>query len=166
MAPPRCSLRDRASTESWLGGPTNLAAAPRRFYTSFSRKGPTMIVQTQRRKSYRRRVHLDYCQVLREHDFRVVSTMALDISSQGALVRTTLPVLTGEEIILSLRPAQRSHWLDLLGTVTRVVHGRRKSDKGRCLGLEFYGIDEAARRALLPHLRSPELKIRPRVIRR
>ncbi len=117
-------------------------------------------VHPLRRRGSRRALHIPYGQVIRERDFRVVSNLTVDLSPFGALVRADRQVLTGEEVILSLRPARREHWVDVFATVTRVLHGRRKYDTmGPCLGLQFYGVDAAARRALYVNLASPEPRL-------
>jgi hypothetical protein len=122
----------------------------------------TKIVHPPRRRGYRRRVHIPYGEVVRERDFRVVSSLTLDLSPFGAMVRADRPVLTGEEVILSLRPSNREHWADVLATVTRVVHGRRRADSdGLCLGLSFHDVDPETLRALYVSMASPETRRLP-----
>src|SRR5262249_27486769 len=97
------------------------------------------------RKAFRRYVRLD-CQVVREHDFRLVGDLALDLSTKGMLVWARERVLTGEEVIASFRPPRSNEWFDAQGYVARVLHGRRPGDFGLSFGLEFYGLtteDEA-----------------------
>jgi hypothetical protein len=106
----------------------------------------------QQRRAFRREVILR-CQVVRERDFRLVSDLALDLSTMGMLVSTEHRVLTGEELLVSFRPPRSSQWLDVTATVARVIHGRRPSDRGRCLGIAFNGMDSAAQRVLFHHLR-------------
>ena len=103
------------------------------------------------RRAFRREVILS-CQVVRERDFRLVSDLALDLSTQGMLVSTDLRVLTGEPLLVTFRPPRSDRWLDVSATVARVVHGRRPGDRGRCLGLSFHGLDGAAERLLFQHL--------------
>ena len=91
--------------------------------------------------------------MVRERDFRLVSNLALDLSTDGMLVSTDLRVLTGEPLLVSFRPPRSDRWLDLSATVARVVHGRRPGDRGRCLGLSFNGVDPVAQRLLFHHLR-------------
>ena len=55
------------------------------------------------------------------------------------LVRTRERVLTGEDVVVSFRPPSSNRFVDALGHVARVVHGRRPGDRGRCLGIELYG---------------------------
>lgn len=120
----------------------------------------TKLIHAPRRRGYRRRVHIPYAQVVRERDFRVVSSLTLDLSPFGAMVRADRPVLTGEEVILSLRPARKEHWVDVFATVTRVIHGRRPSDiLGPCLGLAFHDLGPAETRALYVSMASPETRV-------
>lgn len=122
----------------------------------------TKLVHPPRRRGYRRHVHIPYGEVLRERDFRVVSRLTLDLSPFGAMVRADKPVLTGEEVILSLRPARKELWVDVFATVTRVIHGRRTYDTmGPCLGLEFHGLDAQQTRALYVNMASPETRVLP-----
>jgi c-di-GMP-binding flagellar brake protein YcgR len=111
-----------------------------------------ILARKQPRRAFRREVILS-CQVVRERDFRLVSELALDLSTEGMLVSTEQRVLTGEEVLVSFRPPRSRHWVDLQATVARVVHGRRSGDRGRCLGLAFHGVDAASRRLLFHHLR-------------
>lgn len=91
------------------------------------------------RRAFRRYVRLD-CQVVREHDLRVVGDLALDLSTKGMLVRAQERVLTGEEVLVTFRPPRSNTYVDAPATVARVIHGRRPGDYGLCLGLEFYGM--------------------------
>ncbi|HSQ67140.1 MAG TPA: PilZ domain-containing protein, partial [Polyangiaceae bacterium] len=104
------------------------------------------------RRAFRRYVRLD-CQVVREHDFRVVADLALDLSEAGMLVSTRDRVLTGEEVVVCFKPPRSNRWVDAVGTVARVLHGRRPGDRGRCLGIEFFSMDEHDRRHLWESLR-------------
>jgi hypothetical protein len=71
----------------------------------------------------------------------------LDLSKEGMLVLSDRPVLTGEQVLLTLKvPGTSSVWLDAEATVTRVVHNRRPGDVGRALGLSFtWAAPDAAR---------------------
>jgi len=122
----------------------------------------TKLVHPPRRRGYRRRVHIPYGEVVRERDFRVVSSLTLDLSPFGAMVRAERPVLTGEEVIFSLRPARRELWVDVFATVTRVIHGRREADTmGPCLGLAFHDLDAQTSRALYASMAAPETRLLP-----
>lgn len=111
-----------------------------------------ILTRKQPRRAFRREVLLS-CQVVRERDFRLVADLALDLSTEGMLVSTEQRVLTGEELLVSFRPPRSNRWLDVQATVARVVHGRRPSDRGRCLGLVFHSVDPSSRRLLFRHLR-------------
>jgi hypothetical protein len=57
------------------------------------------------------------------------------------LVMSQEQVLTGEPVIVSFRLPRGLYWFDSQATVTRVVHGRRPGDTGRCFGLAFHTLD-------------------------
>ena len=116
------------------------------------------------RRAFRRFVRLD-CQVVREHDFRLVGDLALDLSTRGMLVRANRRVLTGEEVVVTLKPPRCNRWFDAQATVARVIHGRRPGDYGLCLGLEFHDVEPEAEALLFEHLRgmaAPEAMRPPR----
>ena len=100
------------------------------------------VVSRPRRRTSRRGVYLS-CQVVRERDFRLVGQFGLDLSADGMLVATNERVLTGEPLLVSFRAPLSDFWLDLQASVARVIHGRRPSDAGRCLGLRFDGLGES-----------------------
>jgi hypothetical protein len=104
------------------------------------------------RRAFRREVLLA-CQIVRERDFRLVSDLAFDLSTEGMLVSTSDRVLTGEELLVSFRAPRSNLWFDLEATVARVVHGRRPFDRGRCLGLTFHSVAESTQRRLFERLR-------------
>lgn len=52
------------------------------------------------------------------------------------LVATELPILTGEQLLVSFRAPRSTRWFDQPATIhARVVHGRRPGERGRRLGL-------------------------------
>ena len=104
------------------------------------------------RRAFRRYVRLP-CEVVRERDFRRVSDLALDLSTRGMLVRTRERVLTGEDVVIAFQPPRSNAWFDAVGTVARVVHGRRPGDSGVCLGLEFHDLEPELERLLFQQLR-------------
>jgi hypothetical protein len=113
------------------------------------------------RKSLRRYVRLD-CQIVRDVDFQLVGDLMLDLSPRGMLVRSALPkgskkrvmpVLTGEEVVVSFKPPRSNTWFDAQGVVARVVHGRRPGDYGLSYGIEFQGISKDDEQRLFEHLR-------------
>lgn len=104
------------------------------------------------RRAFRRYVRLD-CQVVREHDFALVGDLALDLSTEGMLVRATRRILTGEELVVTVRLPRSNRWFDAQATVARVLHGRRPGDAGLSFGVEFHGVGRADRDLLFEHLR-------------
>jgi hypothetical protein len=93
------------------------------------------------------------CQVVREHDFKLIARHAVDLSPDGMLVMAEAPVLTGEDVIISFRAPVSRVWFDSVGTVARIVHGRRPGDVGPCMGIQFDDIDLLDRAALHANLR-------------
>ncbi len=104
------------------------------------------------RQAFRREV-LFPCQVVRERDFRLVSSLAFDLSTDGMLVLTSDRVLTGEPVIVSFRAPRTGDWFDVEATVARVLHGRRPGDRGRGLGLFFQTIGQTDKWRLSDGLR-------------
>lgn len=104
------------------------------------------------RCAFRRFVRID-CQVVREHDFRLVGDLALDLSTKGMLVRACSRVLTGEELLVAFRPPRSNRWIDAQATVARVVHGRRPGDLGLAFGIEFSGMADEHQGLLFEQLR-------------
>lgn len=116
------------------------------------------------RASFRRYVRID-CQVVREHDFRLVGDLMLDLSTTGALVRARERVLTGEELIVSFKPPRSNEWFDAQAVVTRVLHGRRPGDFGLSFGIELVDLAKSDEQRLFEHLRGmagPEPQRTPR----
>ena len=109
------------------------------------------LLLTPARRPSRHTVCID-CQVVRERDFRLVADRIENLSATGLLAGPADPVLTGERLIVSFRLPRSGVWIDSEGVVSRVVHGRRKGDFGRSLGIEFTDMDMAARRVLERHL--------------
>ncbi len=122
------------------------------------------------RASFRRYVRID-CQVVREHDFRLIGDLALDLSTKGMLVRAVLPresgvcVLTGEEIVVSFQLPRSNVWFDAQGVIARVLHGRRPGDYGLSFGIEFVNLSHDDELILFEHLRgkaAPDAQRPPR----
>jgi PilZ domain-containing protein len=109
-------------------------------------------VSRPRRRASRRGVFLS-CQVVRERDFKLIGEFALDLSLDGMLVASKERVLTGEELLVSFRAPRSDVWIDAEAEVARVVHGRRPSDAGHCLGLSFIGLGGKQGRVLREALR-------------
>jgi hypothetical protein len=101
-----------------------------------------------------RRAHRFYCQVVRERDFRLVATQALDVSPDGIFVALgELDLEVGEPVIVSFKATRLGLWFDTEAKVSRIVRGRRTGDKGRGAGLSFLTLDRVKRMILRGHLR-------------
>jgi c-di-GMP-binding flagellar brake protein YcgR len=123
------------------------------------------LVRVQQRNALRRAMRVD-CQVVRERDFTLLASRGVDVSPSGMLVMAQERVLTGEPVIVSFRLPRGFFWFDAEGTVSRVVHGRRPGDTGRCFGIEFHTIDKACQWLLTLALRGtppPVPKRQPRI---
>ena len=64
-----------------------------------------------------------------------------------------MPVLTGEEVVVSFKPPRSNTWFDAQGVVARVVHGRRPGDYGLSYGIELQNLSVDDERLLFDHLR-------------
>jgi hypothetical protein len=76
-------------------------------------------------------------EIVRLHDFRLLSDSIDNLSMEGALAGPSLPATPGEKMLVSFRVPRSSQWIDVDATVVRVVGGRRVGDHGRQLGLKF-----------------------------
>jgi hypothetical protein len=134
---------------------------------------PLLVRKNDRREV--RRAHRFTCQVVRERDFRLVATRAIDVSPDGMLVlfdgpfgaegsrgsdaaRGTgapedEPLAPGESVIVSFKATNLGLWFDTDATVARVIRGRRPGDKGRGVALRFGSLDGVKRLILRGHLR-------------
>ena len=117
------------------------------------------------RQSMRRAVRVE-CEVVRERDFRLVGREAMDVSPAGMFLRSELPILTGEEVLVTMRIPRSDTWLDCQGSVARVVHGRRPGDVCTGVGLRFEALDLWSQLILQAALRGvpPPLPVRARRI--
>ena len=110
------------------------------------------------RRSTNRHIVRMVCQAVRERDFTLLGEVALDLSPDGLLLRTSRDVLTGEAVIVSFFEPLSASWFDLEATVARVVHARRVGDVERCIALVFEKISTDDRARLVK-----ALAMRPRV---
>jgi hypothetical protein len=126
---------------------------------------PSTLIRMQQRRAMRRAVRVE-CQVVREHDFRLIARLGLDVSPRGLLVLADRPALTGESVVVSFRVPRTARWFDATATIARVAHGRRPRDVGRCFGLRFDALDADADRTLRLALRGvppPRPQREPRI---
>jgi hypothetical protein len=80
------------------------------------------------------------CEVVRARDYSAVGTRVVDVSPRGMLLETDANVMTGEELLVLFR-VPTGHWFDLDATVARVLHGRRRRDERRAIGIAFDPLD-------------------------
>jgi hypothetical protein len=117
--------------------------------------GPTTglrFIRRNDRREVRKALPLG-CQVVRERDFRIVATQALDLSPDGMLVRTEHYIEPGENMFVCFKATNLGLWFDSEATVARVVQGRRAEDRGVAVGLSFSTLDRVKRLILRGHLR-------------
>jgi hypothetical protein len=81
----------------------------------------------------------------------------LDLSATGMLLQTDLQILTGEDLIVSFKSPTEDRWFDCEANVARVIHGRRRDDQHRALGIKFDSIDPWNELLLCEHLRTAPL---------
>jgi hypothetical protein len=93
------------------------------------------------------------CEVVRDRDFRLVGTRIIDLSARGMLIETDQRLLTGEELIVSFRGPRSKRWFDCTGSVARILHGRRRRDRRRAIGVTFDGMDILSELLLCEELR-------------
>jgi len=105
------------------------------------------------RARLRRAVHTP-CEVVRERDFKLVGTRLLDLSTSGMLLETDLRLLTGEELFVSFKSPSSDRWYDCEATVARVLHGRRRRDERRAVGISFEALHVLDGLLLCEELRS------------
>lgn len=105
------------------------------------------LVHASQRRTLRRALRF-HCQLVRGRDFKLVGSRAVDLSPDGMLVYCDDRILTGEDMWVSFRVPKTRLWFDVEARVARVIHGRRPTDRGRCVGLSFESLDDASRRTL------------------
>jgi hypothetical protein len=120
------------------------------------------VAHVNQRRTMRRALRVP-CQVVRERDFRLVGERTLDVSTDGMLVASDVPVLTGEAVIVTFCEPRTGQWFDAEATVARVTHGRRAGEHGRCIGLRFERVDAVARADLAVALRGVPPPLPPSV---
>lgn len=106
------------------------------------------------------------CQVVRERDFRLLGTQTLDISGQGLRVAFddgAEDLEIGEPVLVSFEATPFGLWFDGAGCVTRIVRGRRPTDRGRAVGVRFERLSSVTRLILRGALRGvpPPVPARP-----
>jgi hypothetical protein len=112
----------------------------------------SFLVHKNERREVRRRMTLA-CRVVRERDFQLLGTNAIDLSPDGMLVMAIRDTEPGDALIVSFRATELGLWFDAEAKVARVVRGRRPKDRGRCIGISFTRFDSVSRLVLRGHLR-------------
>jgi hypothetical protein len=80
------------------------------------------------------------CEVVRARDYSLVGTRVVDLSTRGMLLETDATVMTGEELLVLFR-GPSGDWYDCDANVARVLHGRRRRDTRRAIGIAFEPLD-------------------------
>jgi hypothetical protein len=84
------------------------------------------------------------CHAVRERDFSLLAERADDLSTDGMLVRSDLPVTVGEDVLVALRLPPHGSWIDAEARVLKV--DEEPNDRGRVLvQLGFERIDRVSR---------------------
>jgi hypothetical protein len=119
----------------------------------------------QRRHERRRHVNLA-CEAVRDRDFRRVGERLLDLSSEGALLRTYRELELGDEVLLAFQAPRTRQWIDARAIVVRKIRGVRKEDRGEGVGLYFLPLERVQEVVLSASLERvpPTLPARPRAI--
>jgi hypothetical protein len=92
------------------------------------------------------------CQVIRKRDFMLLGESAIDLSTDGMLLLSNVRTAVGEEVFVAFRVPGTEEWVDTDAIVTRKVQGRRSSDPGRGLGVQFTPLDGELKRSLRARL--------------
>ena len=80
-------------------------------------------------------------QVVRMRDFRLVADRIENVSLGGLLVGPSDEIELAEPLLISFKLPDSDYWIDIDATVSRVIHGRRPTDRARSFGVYFKGIN-------------------------
>jgi hypothetical protein len=128
-----------------------LNASARILTPSLARAAFGFVRPGNRRREVRRSVCLR-CSVVRRRDSQLLGDRSVDLSPEGMLVLSDEPTDEGSELLVSFQATELPIWFDTSATVTRIVEGRRRGDKGRALGLRFQSLPAVSRLILRGHL--------------
>jgi hypothetical protein len=87
------------------------------------------------RQGLRRSVELS-CELVSLERFAILGRRTLDVSRGGALIVASEDAEPGEQVLLHLTAPDQTR-VCAEAVVSRVVHGQRRGDSGRALGLRF-----------------------------
>jgi hypothetical protein len=104
----------------------------------------------ERRRALRRALHVR-CRVVRGE--RVISRRGLDLSLEGMLVASDARVEVGDAVRVSFCLPLTREWIRAVGTVSRVVEGRREGDRERAFAVAWEALDEDTTLFLSEYLR-------------
>ena len=104
--------------------------------------------QEGRRRSIRRAAQAP-CIAVEASRFRLLGQRSYDLSCDGMLVESRVPVAVGDPVVVSFQtPGGAPRWMHARAEVARVVHGRRVGDRGCAVGLRFTDLSHADKQAL------------------
>ena len=83
------------------------------------------------------------CEVVADSGFRLLGRQIVDLSRTGMLLRSDAEIELDELVYFSLRIPRARTWIDGTGRISRIVHGKRLSDPGRCVGIRFDSLEPA-----------------------
>jgi hypothetical protein len=98
------------------------------------------ILRLRERHAQRKQAHSP-CEVVADSGFRLLGRQLVDLSRTGMLLRCDEEIVLDELVYFSLRIPRARTWIDGTGRVSRIVHGNRNSDAGRCVGIRFDALD-------------------------
>lgn len=104
------------------------------------------------------------CIAVLERGLRLMGQRALDLSPDGVLVETRIPVDQGARVTLTLR-LPSGGWLHARGRVARVVSNRRPGDRGCAVAVQFTALGRTERERLRAALRGIPPTIPQRALR-
>ena len=103
------------------------------------------LVRVSERMAIRRAIEVPCC-VVRFQDGRILGTRAIDLTPNGMRIELRdVDVGLGDLLHVCFRATQLAKWFYCDARAARVLHGRRASERGRSLGLEFEGLDAVSR---------------------
>jgi len=98
-------------------------------------------------------------------DFRHMGRLILDINHLGVLIAADRLADIGEPMLLEFALPGDGEAIEALGRVSRIVHGRRPTDRGYCLGIEFTFMPIEQQWELVQRLRGTPPPIPARALR-
>lgn len=104
------------------------------------------------------------CIAVQSDRYKLFGQRAHDVSAEGMLVETHVPMTVGERVMVTFK-TPRGSWVQSRAEVARVVSGRRPGDKGCAVGLRFVEMDDMSRAKLRASLRGIPPTIPARALR-